>query len=130
MFNLVFGSHFVFLAAIFFLANKWRMAILNYHAKSGASSTKIDWVMLNLVFDPHFVFLWPFCFFNKKIVEGHYSISGAYTKFSFWWPFYFFASIFLLYGCRQSRSTFMQKFWLLSNCLWLLPCVAPNCSQH
>ena len=29
---------------------------MNYHAKSGATSLKIDWVILNLVFGGHFVF--------------------------------------------------------------------------
>ena len=36
---------------------------MNYHAKSGAYSLKIDWVMLNLVFGGHF-------FFGKKYCRG------------------------------------------------------------
>ena len=38
-------------------------AIMNYHAKYGASSLKIDWVMLNLVFGSHF-------FFGSHLVFG------------------------------------------------------------
>ena len=40
---------------------------MNFHAKSGASSLKIDQIMLNLVFGGHFVFGRPFCFFG-----GHF----------------------------------------------------------
>ena len=40
----------------FLLIFLWKFNI-NYRAKSGASSLKIDWVMLNLVFGGHFVFL-------------------------------------------------------------------------
>ena len=50
MLNLVFGVHF-------FLVNKLWRVIMNYQAKSGASSLKIGWVMINLYFDGHFVFL-------------------------------------------------------------------------
>ena len=60
-FNLVFGGYFVF------LAKKLRKVIMNYHAKSGASSFKIVQVqvMINLVFGGHFVFWWPL-FLAKK----------------------------------------------------------------
>ena len=47
---------------------------MSFHAKSGASSSKIDLVMLNLVFGGHFVFWRPFCFlaailFLQKIIR-------------------------------------------------------------
>ena len=40
----------------FLVAKKSRRVIMNYHAKSGAYSLKIDQVMLNLGFGGHFVF--------------------------------------------------------------------------
>ena len=54
-----FGGHFVF------SRKELRRVIVNYHVKSGASSLKIDWVMLNFCrlfsfFDGHFVFCRPF----------------------------------------------------------------------
>ena len=57
----------------FFLGKMWRV-IVNYHAKSGANSLKIDWVMLNLVFGGHFVFWQPFYFSQKYHI--------------FWWKFH------------------------------------------
>ena len=41
---------------------------MNYHAKSGTSSLKIDWVMNNLVFGGHFVF------WQSKFEEGYYEL--------------------------------------------------------
>ena len=39
---------------------------MNYHVKSGASSLKIDWVMLILDFGDQFVFGGRFVFWQKK----------------------------------------------------------------
>ena len=41
---------------------------MNYHATSGASSLKIDSVMLNLVFGGHFVFLAAILFFGGNFL--------------------------------------------------------------
>ena len=60
--NLFFGCHFVFASHFVFWGKHLRRVIMNYHVKSGASSLKIDWVILNLVlgailfFGRHFVF--------------------------------------------------------------------------
>ena len=95
--NLVFVGHFVFWWPFCFWRKKLQKVNVNYHAKSGASNLKNDWVMLNLFFVGHFVFWrkilrrvienWlsyalfsfgghfnfrqPFCFLEEKIVEGH-----------------------------------------------------------
>ena len=45
----------IWLPFYFWALKMWKL-IMNYHAKSGASSLKIDWVMLNLVYGGHFVF--------------------------------------------------------------------------
>ena len=47
---------------------------MNYHAKSGASTLKIDKDMLNLIFGGHFVFRWPFCFLVAIFAEGQYEL--------------------------------------------------------
>ena len=59
-----FGGHFVF------WQKKWRRAIMNYHAKFGASSLKIDWIMLNLIFVGHFIFWRPFCFWRPFLCKN------------------------------------------------------------
>ena len=62
---------------------------MNYRTKSGASSLKIDRVMLNLVFVGHFVFLWQFCFlvaifFSKNMrrvnMNYHAKFGGSSLK--------------------------------------------------
>ena len=53
---------------------------MNYHAKSGASSLKIDRVMLNLIFGGHFVFGGHFIFwrpFLRRVNMNCHAKSGA-----------------------------------------------------
>ena len=71
---LFFGGH------IIFSAKKLHRVLMNFHAKSGAFSLKIDRVMLNLVLGGHFVFWQPFYFFGKKwlrAIMNYYAKSGA-----------------------------------------------------
>ena len=43
---------------------------MNFYAKFGAFSLKIDCIMLNLVFGGHFVFFLPLCFLAKKMLRA------------------------------------------------------------
>ena len=52
------------LCSIYFWRPFLRRVNMNFHAKSGASSLKIDWVILSLIFGGHFVF-WRSYFFLK-----------------------------------------------------------------
>ena len=84
---------------------------MNYQAKSGASSLKIDWVMFNLLIVGHIFFWRPFCFlsailvFEKKLWKvnlNYHAKSGSPSlkiewvmiNFVFWRPFFLVAILF------------------------------------
>ena len=74
---------FCVLVAIYFIV--WNIFLqkvnMNYHAKSGASSLKIERVLINFVFWWPFCFLCPFSCFGKKNVECHYELSCKIWSF-------------------------------------------------
>ena len=74
-----FGGHFVFGGHLVFENNMWKVNV-NFHAKSGDPSLKIDWVMINFA-------IWrPFFFeailvLKKKCGEFIYTTKGGVTEF-------------------------------------------------
>ena len=115
---------------------------MNYHAKSGASSLKIDWVMLNLIFGGHFVFLAAILFFGGHFVfwrpflfrvnMNYHAKSGVMLNLIFgghlifWQPFCFFAAIFLkgwlrvvkIYLHAKSRACSLKNEWVTVNLIF------------
>ena len=98
---------------------------MNYHEKFGASSLKIDWVMLNSVFGGHFVFgghilFWrPFCFLAKKmwrVIMNYYAKSGASSLKIDWviLSLIFGGHFVFLQKCEDSLWTTIQNLELLA----------------
>ena len=97
MLILIFGGHsvfwqpFYFLAAILFFGGHFfllqilvRMVNMNYHAKSGASSLKIEWLMINFVIWRvmiNFVIWWTF-FLIEFFAEGKYELPWKIWRLS------------------------------------------------
>ena len=130
---LCFGGH-LFYCVKYFL----QKVNMNYHAKSGASSFKIERILIN------FVFWWPFCFFvsilflkfflwkvnmNYRARSGEpcLKIEWVMINFVFWLPFCFwrpscFRVIFFGGGSIwTSIWNFGLLAWKMSE-LWLILC--------
>ena len=94
----------------------WKL-LINYHAKSEASSLKIDWVMLNLVFGGHFVFwqqFWFFVNYHAKSGASSLKIDWVILNLVFGSHFIFGGHFFLAKKIWGSLWTTMQNLELIT----------------